>query len=232
MKISRAAIEQARANLRLQQANAKIDPDTQFGYKRTAGFNTLYAAVQIPLPVRNRNQGQIEAAVAEIRVAESSLASMAALVRSELEDRRQRLRIPAEAFDRNASPHARPGGRGVQNCRCCLSRGRLRHPAASRCRTNQDRNAAGLYPGDFSNFSRARLLWRPRKETCHENNFDLCRLHCSLRLRAEECASALRGSTKGPRRTRTPARSPLTRRRSRKPISSSPLSRRRRSPRA
>ncbi|MBC8168010.1 MAG: TolC family protein [Bryobacteraceae bacterium] len=85
MMISRAAIELSRANLRLQQANARIDPDTQLGYKRTAGFHTLFASVQIPLPLRNRNQGQIEAAVADIRVAESSLASMTALVRSELE---------------------------------------------------------------------------------------------------------------------------------------------------
>jgi cobalt-zinc-cadmium efflux system outer membrane protein len=85
MLISRAAIEQARANLRLQQANAKIDPDFQFGYKRTTGFNTFYAAVQIPLPIRNRNQGQIEAAVADTKVAESSLAATAALVRSDLE---------------------------------------------------------------------------------------------------------------------------------------------------
>ena len=85
MRISRAAIEQARANLRLQQANAKIDPDVQFGYKRTTGFNTFYSAVQIPLPIRNRNQGQIEAAVADTKVAESSLAATAVLVRSELE---------------------------------------------------------------------------------------------------------------------------------------------------
>lgn len=85
MRISRAAIEQARANLRLQQSNAKLDPDVEVGYKRTAGFNTLFASIQIPLPVRNKNQGQIEAAAAEIRVAESSLAATAALVQSELE---------------------------------------------------------------------------------------------------------------------------------------------------
>ncbi|MEJ7609058.1 MAG: TolC family protein [Bryobacteraceae bacterium] len=85
MRISRAAIEQARASLRLQQANAKIDPDAQFGYKRTSGFNTFYAAVEIPLPIRNRNQGQIEAAEADIRVAELSLAATAALVRSDLD---------------------------------------------------------------------------------------------------------------------------------------------------
>lgn len=102
MRISRAAIEQARANLRLQQANARPDPDVQFGYKRTSGFNTFYAAVQIPLPIRNRNQGQIEAAVAEIKVAESSLASTAAFVRSDLEgaikDYESRQKLLAEAL--------------------------------------------------------------------------------------------------------------------------------------
>ena len=102
MKLSRAAIEQARANLRLQQANARTDPDAQLGYKRTAGFNTLYASVQIPLPIRNRNQGQIEAAVADIRVAESSLASTAALVKSDLEaavkDYEARQRLLAETL--------------------------------------------------------------------------------------------------------------------------------------
>jgi cobalt-zinc-cadmium efflux system outer membrane protein len=85
MKLARKGVEQARANLRLQEANAAPDRDVQFGYKRTFGFNTLYAAVQIPLPVRNRNQGQIEAAAAEIKAEESSAAAEEALVRAELE---------------------------------------------------------------------------------------------------------------------------------------------------
>ncbi|HUS07889.1 MAG TPA: TolC family protein [Bryobacteraceae bacterium] len=85
MRISRTAIEQAHANLRLQQANAKTDPDAQLGYKRTAGFNTLYAAIQLPLPIRNKNQGHIEAAAAEIKIAESSLAATEALLRSDVE---------------------------------------------------------------------------------------------------------------------------------------------------
>jgi outer membrane protein TolC len=94
MQIARKAIEQARADLRLQQANAKPDPDVEVGYKRTAAVgvypaaaiavNTLYGSIQIPLPIRNRNQGQIVAAVSEVRAAESSLASTEALVRSEL----------------------------------------------------------------------------------------------------------------------------------------------------
>jgi cobalt-zinc-cadmium efflux system outer membrane protein len=89
MKLARENVEQGRANLRLQEANAKPDPDTFLGYKHTFGFNTLYAAVQIPLPVRNRNQGQIEAAAAEIRAAQSSVSATEALVRSELETARR-----------------------------------------------------------------------------------------------------------------------------------------------
>jgi cobalt-zinc-cadmium efflux system outer membrane protein len=78
-------IEEARANLRLQQANAKVDPEASVGLKRTNGFNTIYASVQIPLPVRNRNEGQIEAATAEIRAAQSQVDIDRALVRAQVE---------------------------------------------------------------------------------------------------------------------------------------------------
>ena len=88
MTLAREAVEQARANLRLQQANAKPDPDLHFGYERITGFDTLYAAAQIPLPIRNRNQGQIEAASADVRAAESSVAATEAVIRSELETAR------------------------------------------------------------------------------------------------------------------------------------------------
>ena len=85
MALAREAVEQARANLRLQQSHAKPDPDLQLGYERIGGFDTLYAAAQIPLPIRNRNQGQIEAAGAELRAAESSVAATEVAIRSELE---------------------------------------------------------------------------------------------------------------------------------------------------
>jgi outer membrane protein, heavy metal efflux system len=85
MKLARQAVEQARSNLRLQRANSKPDIDTQLGYKRTLGFDTLYAAVQIPLPVRNRNQGQIGAAEAELRAAEANLKATDAQVRADIE---------------------------------------------------------------------------------------------------------------------------------------------------
>jgi outer membrane protein, heavy metal efflux system len=88
MMLAREGVEQARANLRLRQANARTDPDLQLGYERIGGFDTIYAAAQIPLPIRNRNQGQIEAATADIKVAESSLATTEAAIRSELENAR------------------------------------------------------------------------------------------------------------------------------------------------
>ncbi len=85
MILAREAVEQSRANIRLQQANAKTDPDLHLGYERIAGFDTIYAAAQIPLPIRNRNQGQIEAAAAEMRAAESSVTATEALIRAEVE---------------------------------------------------------------------------------------------------------------------------------------------------
>jgi cobalt-zinc-cadmium efflux system outer membrane protein len=95
--LAHEAVEQARANLRLQQSNAKVDPDLHLGYERIGGFDTVYAAAQIPLPIRNRNQGQIEAATEEMRAAESSVVATEAAIRSELEsavrdyDSRQKL---------------------------------------------------------------------------------------------------------------------------------------------
>jgi cobalt-zinc-cadmium efflux system outer membrane protein len=104
MKLAREGVEQARANLRLQQSNAKPDPDVHVGYKRTAGTDTLYAAVQIPLPVRNRNQGQIEAAAAEMRAAESYVTATEALIRSEVESAKRNYEARRKLLDDTLRP--------------------------------------------------------------------------------------------------------------------------------
>ena len=97
MAIAREGIAQARANLRLQEANAKTDPDLHLGYERIAGFDTVYFAAQIPLPLRNRNQGQIAAAAAELRGTESSARATELAIRADVEsaareyDSRQKL---------------------------------------------------------------------------------------------------------------------------------------------
>jgi outer membrane protein TolC len=104
MRLARAGLEQARAALRLQQANAMADPDLHLGYKRTAGFNTLFAAIQIPLPIRNRNQGQIEAALAETKAAESSIAAIEAAIRAELESAKRDYESREKALDDTLRP--------------------------------------------------------------------------------------------------------------------------------
>ena len=84
-KIARAALAVTQSALRLQHANAKPNVDVLFGYKRTAGFNTVIGGLQVDLPFANRNQGNIEAATADIRISESALAATEALIRAEVQ---------------------------------------------------------------------------------------------------------------------------------------------------
>ncbi|HYP08736.1 MAG TPA: TolC family protein [Bryobacteraceae bacterium] len=84
MAAARQAIEEARSRLRLEEANSKQDPEALFGYKRTSGYDTLIAGLQINLPLRNRNQGRIAGAVAEIRLAEQELRSMESRIAADI----------------------------------------------------------------------------------------------------------------------------------------------------
>lgn len=84
MKLARLAVEQAQAGLRLEQAYSRPNVEGVLGYKRTTGLNTLMAGLQFDLPFRNRNQGRIAAASAQIAAARSELASTTAVVRAEV----------------------------------------------------------------------------------------------------------------------------------------------------
>ena len=66
-----ADIERARAQLALQVSQAKPDWAVTFGYKRTAGFNTLLGGFSVPLPLLNRNQGNILQGEAEVESSRS-----------------------------------------------------------------------------------------------------------------------------------------------------------------
>jgi outer membrane protein, heavy metal efflux system len=111
LRLAQQSIEQAKASTRLEQANARPDPEVLFGYKRTVGFNTVIAGLQLSLPFRNRNQGSIASSLAEQRAAEFDLQSAVLAARSdilsaqsEVEQKRQLLagtfpRIRAEAQD-------------------------------------------------------------------------------------------------------------------------------------
>ena len=85
LRIARQAIAEAEANIHLQKANSKPDPEAFVGYKRNGAFNTLYGAVQIDLPVRNRNQGNITSAQARLRVAQANLSALETNVKADIE---------------------------------------------------------------------------------------------------------------------------------------------------
>jgi outer membrane protein, heavy metal efflux system len=78
-------IRQAGANVDLQKANARPDPEVLGGYKRTAGFDTLIVGVQINLPFRNRNEGNIAAALAEVNAATALQRAAERFARSEVD---------------------------------------------------------------------------------------------------------------------------------------------------
>jgi cobalt-zinc-cadmium efflux system outer membrane protein len=100
VQIARQSILQARANVRLQSANATPDPEVLFGYKRTAGLDTVVAGVQVNLPVRNRNQGGIASAAAEERAASATLQGVLVAARTEIvaaiEEYQQKQRIVSQ----------------------------------------------------------------------------------------------------------------------------------------
>lgn len=114
LRLGSQIVEQTKAVVRLETANARPDPEVLFGYKRTSGFNTVIAGVQINLPVRNRNQGNIAAAQAEQRGAEFELqaASQSALnefraARGDLEQKMKLLRDEIPRIEERAAETAR-----------------------------------------------------------------------------------------------------------------------------
>lgn len=93
MKLARQQVEVARAGLRLQQSASRPNVDVLFGYKRTTGLDTMLGGVQVDLPFLNRNQGNIAAALGEIKAAESSLGATEALIRAEVNASRREYEI-------------------------------------------------------------------------------------------------------------------------------------------
>jgi cobalt-zinc-cadmium efflux system outer membrane protein len=85
VKLAVQTVQQAKAALHLQKANAKPDPEVLFGYKRTVGFNTAVAGLQFNLPIRNRNQGAIAAAAADETSAAATLRASRTAARTEIQ---------------------------------------------------------------------------------------------------------------------------------------------------
>jgi cobalt-zinc-cadmium efflux system outer membrane protein len=91
MRAAREGLKQAQANLDLQRANAVPDPQLMAGYKRFSGSgqftgqNTLFFGFQVPLPIFDRNQGQIAASQAQVKGAKSAVTDQEITIRAEVE---------------------------------------------------------------------------------------------------------------------------------------------------
>jgi outer membrane protein, heavy metal efflux system len=99
VKLARQIQLAAQRQAKLQEALSKPNVDVLLGYKRTAGLDTMLAGVQMELPMANRNQGNLSAALSEVKVAESNLAAVEAVVRAEVESARRSVAIRKTQVD-------------------------------------------------------------------------------------------------------------------------------------
>ena len=89
IKVARAALEQSKANVKLQDIMARPDLNVTYGYKRTqlpdtaAGVNTAIVSLRVTLPTTDKNQGNRIAAEAEVRRQQQLLAAVEAEVRAD-----------------------------------------------------------------------------------------------------------------------------------------------------
>jgi outer membrane protein, heavy metal efflux system len=90
MRAARQGVKLAEANFNLQRANAIPDPLLMGGYKRFSGSkpftgqNTLFFGFQVPLPIFDRNQGQIAAAQAKVMGAKDAVTDQEIAIRAEV----------------------------------------------------------------------------------------------------------------------------------------------------
>jgi cobalt-zinc-cadmium efflux system outer membrane protein len=83
LAVERAVVASAQAAVDLERAQAKPNLTPYFGYKKSGVHSTLIGGVSVPLPIRDRNQGRIAEALAEVDRAESNLRAMEARARAE-----------------------------------------------------------------------------------------------------------------------------------------------------
>ena len=82
--LARAHVERARSALMLERARSRPDLRPYMGYKRTMAFNTVIGGLSVALPTRDRNAGNIQEAVAEVRQREAALRALQARIRIEV----------------------------------------------------------------------------------------------------------------------------------------------------
>ncbi|MBI1357006.1 MAG: hypothetical protein GC160_21920 [Acidobacteria bacterium] len=83
-ELQKSRIAAAEAAVTLAQAHTRPDVTPYFGYKRTNDMNTIVGGVNIPLLVRDRNQGRILEAQAQVREEVANLRALATRTEAEV----------------------------------------------------------------------------------------------------------------------------------------------------
>ena len=109
---AREAVAAAEAEVKLQQAIAVPDLDLLGGYKRNSGDNTIYTSLQLPLAFRNRNQGEVARAEANVRLARDRYRQLQLAVSADV-DAAQQAYTQQQAVVRDVLPDMR--ARAKQN---------------------------------------------------------------------------------------------------------------------
>jgi outer membrane protein, heavy metal efflux system len=110
IKAARAALDQAMANARLQEVNARPDLNVTAGYKRTElpdttyGVNTAIVSVRITLPTTDKNQGNRIAAEAEVRRNQQLVEGSEAEVRADYAEALQEYEMRRSEFQNAIQP--------------------------------------------------------------------------------------------------------------------------------
>jgi len=82
--LAQSKVERARRRESLAQAEGKQSWDLVFGYKRTAGYNTLLGGVSIPLPLFDKNAGNVLYFRTDVQRAEALLREQVVMVDGEV----------------------------------------------------------------------------------------------------------------------------------------------------
>jgi cobalt-zinc-cadmium efflux system outer membrane protein len=78
-----------------------------YGYKRTAGFDTILGGLVMDLPFRNRNQGNIAAAIADSRALQAQQRALRIQLEAELNTALNDTRIRRQLLDQTLLPAQR-----------------------------------------------------------------------------------------------------------------------------
>ena len=119
VRLASAQLVLAEANLQQQLAERRLDPAVGLGIRRVEETNdqALVAGFSMPLPIRNRNQGNIEAARAEILAAEAERSTARVSASARVANATARLTAAStrvEALEEAAIPEGREALRLAQ----------------------------------------------------------------------------------------------------------------------